>query len=97
MVYIVGAGPGGSGLITLRGMECIENAEVIVYDHLVNPTFLNYASENCMLIYAGKTAGSHQMEQEKINETLIKYGKTLNVVRLKGGDPFVFGDRKSVV
>lgn len=91
MVYIVGAGPGGSGLITLRGMECIENAEVIVYDHLVNPTFLNYASENCMLIYAGKTAGSHQMEQEKINETLIKYGKTLNVVRLKGGDPFVFG------
>lgn len=91
MVYLVGAGPGDIGLITLKGLECIKNADVIIYDHLVNPTFINYAKENCSLIYAGKIAGTHHMEQEKINEILIKYGKTQNTVRLKGGDPFIFG------
>lgn len=91
MVYLVGAGPGDSALITIKGLECIKNADVIVYDHLVNPTLLNYAKENCELIYAGKVSGSHHMEQEKINEVIVKYGKSLNVARLKGGDPFIFG------
>ncbi|MDY3972178.1 MAG: uroporphyrinogen-III C-methyltransferase [Clostridia bacterium] len=91
MVYLVGAGPGDCGLITQKGLECIKNAEVIVYDHLANPTLLNHANENCLLIYAGKIAGNHHMVQEKINDTLVKYGKTQNVVRLKGGDPFIFG------
>ncbi len=91
MVYIVGAGTGDSSLITLKCLECIKNADVIVYDHLVNPTLLSRAKDNCQLIYAGKIAGNHHMEQEIINETLVKHGGTLNVVRLKGGDPFIFG------
>ena len=91
MVYLVGAGPGDSGLITQKGLECIKNADVIVYDHLANPTLLNYAKEGCAQIYAGKIAGNHHMAQEKINDTLVKYGGTQNVVRLKGGDPFIFG------
>lgn len=91
MVYIVGAGPGDGGLITQKGLACIKNADVIVYDHLANPTLLNHAKEGCTLIYAGKTAGNHHMAQEKINDTLVKYGKTRNLVRLKGGDPFIFG------
>lgn len=91
MVYLVGAGPGDCGLITQKGLECIKNAEVIVYDHLANPTLLNHANENCLLIYAGKIAGNHHMVQEKINDTLVKYGKTQNIVRLKGGDLFIFG------
>ena len=91
MVYLVGAGPGDSGLITQKGLECIKNADVIVYDHLANPTLLNYAREGCALIYAGKIAGNHHMAQEKINDTLVRYGGTQNVVRLKGGDPFIFG------
>lgn len=91
MVYLVGAGPGDSALITLKGLKKIKNADVIVYDKLVNPTLLNYAKEDCLFIYAGKIAGNHHMEQDKINEILVKYGGTQNVVRLKGGDPFVFG------
>lgn len=91
MVYIVGAGTGDSSLITLKGIKCIKNADVIVYDHLVNPTLLSRAKDDCQLIYAGKISGNHHMAQEKINETLLKYGGTLNVVRLKGGDPFIFG------
>ena len=91
MVYLVGAGPGDCGLITQKGLECIKNADVIVYDHLANPTLLNHAKENCLLIYAGKIAGNHHMVQEKINDTLVEYGGTQNVVRLKGGDPFIFG------
>lgn len=91
MVYIVGAGAGDSGLITVRGMECIKNADVIIYDHLVNPTLLGQAKTDCRLIYAGKIACNHHMSQDRINEELVKYGGTLNVVRLKGGDPFIFG------
>ncbi|MGN0106448.1 MAG: uroporphyrinogen-III C-methyltransferase [Hominilimicola sp.] len=91
MVYLVGAGPGDSGLITQKGLECIRNADVIVYDHLANPTILNHARESCKFIYAGKIAGNHHMVQKKINDTLVEYGGTQNVVRLKGGDPFIFG------
>lgn len=91
MVYLVGAGIGNAELITLKGLSCIKRAEVIVYDHLANPSLLSYASGGCKLIYAGKTAGNHHMAQEEINKTLVKYGKDKIVVRLKGGDPLVFG------
>jgi uroporphyrinogen III methyltransferase/synthase len=92
MVYLVGAGPGDKDLITLKGVECIKNAEVIIFDHLVNPTLLNDAPTNCRLIYVGKISGNHHLAQEETNSLLVKYGlEGKNVVRLKGGDPFVFG------
>lgn len=91
MVYLVGAGTGDSGLITVKGLKCIKNADVIIYDNLINPSLLAGVNPNCRLIYAGKIAGNHHMTQEKINDELVKYGRTLNVVRLKGGDPFIFG------
>ena len=91
-VYLVGAGPGDVGLVTLRAKECIENADVIVYDHLANPEMLGWARDDAEIIYAGKKAGEHALKQDEINQLLIekaREGKT--VVRLKGGDPFVFG------
>ena len=91
MVYLVGAGPGDSGLITQKGLECIIKADVIIYDHLANPTLLSYAKNDCKLIYAGKIAGNHHMVQEEINKTLVEHSHFGNVVRLKGGDPFIFG------
>lgn len=91
MVYLVGAGPGDSGLITQKGLECIKKADVIIYDHLANPTLLSYAKNDCKLIYAGKIAGNHHMVQEEINKTLVEHSHFGNVVRLKGGDPFIFG------
>ena len=91
MVYLVGAGPGDSGLITQKGLECIKKADVIIYDHLANPTLLSYAKNDCKLIYAGKIAGNHHMVQEEINKTLVEHSCFGNVVRLKGGDPFIFG------
>jgi len=90
-VYLVGAGPGDLGLVTLRAKECIENADVIVYDHLANPDILGWAPDNAEIIYAGKQPGESETQQE-INPLLIdkaREGKI--VVRLKGGDPFVFG------
>jgi uroporphyrinogen III methyltransferase/synthase len=90
--YLVGAGPGDLGLVTLRAKECIEQADVIVYDYLCNPEMLKWAPENAEIIYAGKKAGAHTLTQEEINALLVEKalaGKT--VVRLKGGDPFVFG------
>ncbi len=89
---LVGAGPGDLGLVTLRAKECIEQAEVIVYDYLCNPEMLKWAPENAEIIYAGKKAGAHTLTQEEINALLVEKalaGKS--VVRLKGGDPFVFG------
>ena len=91
MVYLVGAGPGDSGLITQKGLECIKKADVIIYDHLANPTLLSYEKNDCKLIYAGKIAGNHHMVQEEINKTLVEHSRFGNVVRLKGGDPFIFG------
>ncbi|MGO4886972.1 uroporphyrinogen-III C-methyltransferase [Anaerobacillus sp. MEB173] len=91
-VYLVGAGPGDVGLITVKGMESIRQADVILYDRLVNPLLLEYAKPNVELIYCGKLPDRHILRQEKINEILVeqaKAGKT--VVRLKGGDPSVFG------
>lgn len=89
---LVGAGPGDLGLVTLRAKECIEGAEVLVYDYLCNPEMLKWAPESAERIYAGKKAGSHTLGQEEINALLIeKASSGKRVVRLKGGDPFVFG------
>ncbi|MFN2541993.1 MAG: uroporphyrinogen-III C-methyltransferase [Chthoniobacterales bacterium] len=91
-VYLVGAGPGNLGLVTLRARECIENADVIVYDHLANAAMLGWGRSNTELIYAGKRAGEHALSQEQINALLIEKARQgKEVVRLKGGDPFVFG------
>ena len=90
-VYLVGGGPGDLGLVTLRAKECIEKADVIIYDHLASPDILGWARDNAEIIYAGKQSGESGTQQE-INALLIekaREGKT--VVRLKGGDPFVFG------
>ncbi|PYL09972.1 MAG: uroporphyrinogen-III C-methyltransferase [Verrucomicrobia bacterium] len=92
IVYLVGAGPGNLGLVTLRAKECIECAAVIVYDHLANPETLAWAGQAAELIYAGKRAGEHALNQQQINALLIaKAREGKEVVRLKGGDPFVFG------
>jgi uroporphyrinogen III methyltransferase/synthase len=91
-VYLVGAGPGDFGLVTLRAKECIETADVIVYDHLANPEMLSWARDDAEIVYAGKEAGGSQLSQQEINAILIdKAREGKQVVRLKGGDPFVFG------
>lgn len=90
--FLVGAGPGDLGLVTLRAKECIERAEVIVYDYLCNPEMLRWAPETAELIFAGKKAGAHTMTQDEINALLVEKARAgKNVVRLKGGDPFLFG------
>lgn len=91
-VHLVGAGPGDPGLVTVRGLECLRRAQVVVYDYLANPALLAHVRPDAELIYAGKIGGRHNQEQEEINRLLVakaREGKT--VVRLKGGDPFVFG------
>src|SRR2546429_7160062 len=91
-VYLVGAGPGELGLVTLRAKECIESADAIVYDHLGNPEILSWARDDAEIIYAGKEAGQHSLSQQEINALLIEKARAgKDVVRLKGGDPFVFG------
>jgi len=91
-VFLVGAGPGDVGLLTLRAKECIARADVIIYDSLVNPIILGWAREDAEIINMGKKGGGEHVPQEKITTVLIENalkGKT--VVRLKGGDPFIFG------
>ena len=92
-VYLVGAGPGDPGLLTLRGKELLQRAEVVVYDYLANPRLLRYVPEQATLIYAGKKGGGlHAYTQEGINKLLVEHAKAGKmVVRLKGGDPFIFG------
>jgi uroporphyrinogen III methyltransferase/synthase len=90
--YLVGAGPGDPGLLTIKGRSSLERAEVVVYDYLCNPALLKWAPESAEKIYVGKKAGAHTLSQEEINALLIqktRAGKI--VVRLKGGDPFLFG------
>src|SRR4051812_6994692 len=91
IVYLVGAGPGDPGLITVRGAKLLEQAEVVVYDYLSNPRLLSYCPRaDC--IYVGKKAAAHSFTQEQINALLVEKGREgKRVVRLKGGDPFVFG------
>lgn len=90
-VVLVGAGPGDEELITLKGLKAIQWADVILYDALVNKELLKYASSKAKLIDVGKRANKHKYSQDEINHLLVDYGSSFNVVRLKGGDPFVFG------
>lgn len=91
-VYLVGAGPGDIGLMTVKGMKCLQRAEVVVYDFHLNAQVLNYISQAAEFIYAGKRGGHHTMTQDEINEALVEKAKEGKVVcRLKGGDPFIFG------
>lgn len=91
-ITLVGAGPGDPELLSMAGLEALESADAILYDALVNPIVLGYAAKKCELIYVGKRSGAHAYKQEEINQMLVecalKYG---HVVRLKGGDPYVFG------
>ncbi|MCF7957041.1 MAG: uroporphyrinogen-III C-methyltransferase [Phycisphaerae bacterium] len=91
-VYLIGAGPGDPGLITVRGRDLIARADVIVYDYLAAPQLLRHARSDAEIIYVGKQAGNHALPQDQINALLIEKARNNNtVVRLKGGDPFVFG------
>ena len=91
-IYLVGAGPGEPKLLTLRAAELLSKADIVIYDRLVGKPILKLAPKSARKIYVGKRSGKHEVPQDKINELLIscsKEGKT--VVRLKGGDPFLFG------
>ncbi len=91
-VYLVGAGPGDPGLITVKGRRVLERADCILYDHLASERLLDYAPAHAERIYVGKKRAKHEMTQEEISALLIERArKGLNVVRLKGGDPFIFG------
>ena len=91
-VYLVGAGPGDPGLLTLKGKECLEAADVVLYDYLANPVLLQYAPATAQRIYVGRRGRGQYQDQTDINRLLIERAKEGNVVvRLKGGDPFVFG------
>lgn len=91
-VYLVGAGPGDIELATLKCRRLIAECDVLVYDYLANPEMVSWASEDAEKIYVGKKGGDHTVPQDKINEIIVEKAKSgANVVRLKGGDPFVFG------
>jgi len=91
-VFLVGSGPGDPGLLTLKAKECIEKADVVIYDYLANVVFLDYAKKDAERIYVGKEGGRHTLGQNEINRLIVeKAREDLRVVRLKGGDPFIFG------
>ncbi|MEF2145694.1 MAG: uroporphyrinogen-III C-methyltransferase [Desulfovibrionaceae bacterium] len=91
-VYLIGAGPGDPGLLTVRAKELIETCDVVVYDYLANKEFLKYARKDAEIIYVGKKGGDHTLPQDKINELIVELARSgKSVARLKGGDPFVFG------
>lgn len=101
VVYLVGAGPGDVDLITVKAVKVLKKADVVLYDYLSNDEILDYAPEDAKKIYVGKKAGAHYKKQEEINKLIVKEAKDKSnskdsesepiVVRLKGGDPFVFG------
>jgi len=89
---VVGAGPGDPDLITLKAIKAIKAADVILYDALVNPKLLEYASQEAELIFVGKRKGCYSYQQDQINELIVERAiQRGHVVRLKGGDPFIFG------
>ncbi|CAL2091910.1 uroporphyrinogen-III C-methyltransferase [Tenacibaculum sp. 190524A05c] len=89
---IVGAGPGDADLITIKAIKTLNEANVVLYDALVNPDLLDHVNPNAELIFVGKRRGCYRYQQEQINELIVARGKSHgHVVRLKGGDPFVFG------
>jgi uroporphyrinogen III methyltransferase/synthase len=91
-VYLVGAGPGDPGLLTLRGAECLRRADIVVYDRLAHPDHLNHARPEAEKVYVGKQSAHHAMKQEDINDLLVRSALAGKLVcRLKGGDPYVFG------
>src|SRR5690349_12387827 len=91
-VALVGAGPGDPGLMTVRGLALLRRADVIVYDRLVDPRLLDEAREDAIRVFVGKASGHHTLRQPEINALLVRHAaRGRRVVRLKGGDPFVFG------
>jgi uroporphyrin-III C-methyltransferase len=91
-ITLVGAGPGDTDLITLKGIKALETADVVLYDALVNEELLDFAPETATKVYVGKRSGDHSFSQDNINKLMIDYALNYgHVVRLKGGDPFVFG------
>jgi len=92
VLYLVGAGPGDPDLITLKAIKAIRSADVILYDALVSTELLEHARPDCILHFAGKRMGCHYLSQDEINQLIVDYGSRYKrIVRLKGGDPFVFG------
>jgi uroporphyrinogen III methyltransferase / synthase len=92
VIYLVGSGPGDPGLFTIKGVECMREADVVVYDRLAPETLLAYTRPEAERVYVGKRPGDPSMPQEEINALLVKFGRAgKTVVRLKGGDPYVFG------
>jgi uroporphyrin-III C-methyltransferase len=91
-ITLVGAGPGDADLITLKGLKALKTADVVLYDALVNDELLEYAPEKAVKVYVGKRSGDHSYSQDAVNKLMIDYALNYgHVVRLKGGDPFVFG------
>jgi uroporphyrin-III C-methyltransferase len=91
-ITLVGAGPGDEELITVKGLRALQEADVILYDALANPKLLGYAKEGAEKIFVGKRAGIHHLQQAQINDLMVRMARDHgHVVRLKGGDPFVFG------
>ena len=92
MIYLVGSGPGDPGLLTVKGLRCLQEADAVVYDRLAPEALLDHARPEAERIYVGKMPGDHSMSQEEINAVLVRLGKEgKTVVRLKGGDPYIFG------
>lgn len=91
-VFLIGAGPGDPGLITVKGLECVQRADVVIYDYLANERLLEHRRPDSELIYVGKQGGRHTLPQEEISSLIVRKAKEGKVVaRLKGGDPFIFG------
>jgi uroporphyrinogen III methyltransferase / synthase len=91
-VYLIGAGPGDPGLLTVKARDILEKADVVVYDYLANKVFLQYCRKDAQIIYVGKKGGDHTLPQDKINQLLVEKALQGKIVaRLKGGDPYIFG------
>ncbi len=91
-VFLVGAGPGDPGMLTLRAKEIIETCDIMIYDYLANADFLKWCKPECEILYVGKKGGDHTLPQDKINDLIVEKAKSgMRICRLKGGDPYVFG------